>query len=212
MPVPQADLGRVAAAHDRLAQAIEALTDDDMRRASLLPGWTAGHVLTHLARNADSHLRRADAACRGEVVDQYPGGPGRRQEEIEAGASRDAATIVEDVRRTSSRLDAAWRAVPPDAWRGRSRDANGQMRFLFELPARRWQEVEVHVVDLGIGITPAQWSEEFVVAWFPRTKERLWGALSPEARAVEFDDPADHLAWLYGRLERPDLPPLPSWG
>ena len=33
---------------------IEGLTDDQAREPSLLPGWSRGHVLTHLARNADA--------------------------------------------------------------------------------------------------------------------------------------------------------------
>jgi len=33
------------------------LTDADVREPSLLPGWTRGHVLTHLARNAEGGAR-----------------------------------------------------------------------------------------------------------------------------------------------------------
>ncbi len=47
-----------------------------MRGPSLLPEWSDGHVLTHLARNADSVVRRMEGAARGELVDQYPGGLG----------------------------------------------------------------------------------------------------------------------------------------
>ena len=37
-------------AHRRLYAALESLDDETARRASLLPSWTVGHVLTHLAR------------------------------------------------------------------------------------------------------------------------------------------------------------------
>lgn len=179
---------------------------------SLLPGWTVGHVLTHLARNADSHLRRSDAARRGEFVDQYLGGLTSREAEIEAGAARPAAAIVEDVSRSAGRVDRAWQALTPEAWLGRSRDANGQIRYLFELPSRRWQEVEVHLVDVGIGLSQSRWPEDFVMEWLPRTRERMWEKLPSDAREAEFVSPADQLAWLYGRLERSDLPELPPWG
>ena len=94
--VPEADIARVADAHERLLTATRELRDEQMRRPSLLPGWSVGHVLTHVARNADSHVRRAEAAVRGVVVDQYDGGYAGREAEIEAGA-REAATESPDV-------------------------------------------------------------------------------------------------------------------
>ena len=42
--------------------------------ATLLPEWSVGHVMTHLARNAEAMVRRVEAATRGEVIDQYAGG------------------------------------------------------------------------------------------------------------------------------------------
>ncbi len=75
--VPYGDLAQVAGAQARLLALIQPLSDADVRRPSRLPGWTVGHVLSHLARNADSHRRRADAAGAGEVIEQYEGGDER---------------------------------------------------------------------------------------------------------------------------------------
>ena len=75
-------------------------TLDGRRRRAGCPGWTVGHVLTHLARNADSIVAGAAAAERGEVVDRYEGGGAGRDAEIEAGCGRPAAEQVADVRRT----------------------------------------------------------------------------------------------------------------
>ena len=50
----------IKGSHDataRLLAALEVLRDLDVTRPSLLPDWTVGHVLTHLARNADSFVR-----------------------------------------------------------------------------------------------------------------------------------------------------------
>ena len=47
----------LSAATDSLVDGIGRLTDADTRGPSLLPGWTRGHVLTHLARNADGGTR-----------------------------------------------------------------------------------------------------------------------------------------------------------
>ena len=49
-------LDRLAAATERLLATATALGDAQVREASLLPGWTRGHVLTHLARNADGMI------------------------------------------------------------------------------------------------------------------------------------------------------------
>src|SRR5262245_29394288 len=94
------------AAHARLLETVPTVTEEAARRPSQLPGWTVGHVLTHLARNADSHVRMLDAAARGEVADQYAGGGDQRAADIEAGAGRPAHELAEDVRRTVAGLEA----------------------------------------------------------------------------------------------------------
>ncbi len=46
----------LAEATERLLATAARLTDEDLRAPSLLPGWTRGHVLAHVARNADSYV------------------------------------------------------------------------------------------------------------------------------------------------------------
>jgi len=212
--IPRADLARVADAQHRLLALITPLRDPDTRRVSLLPGWTVGHVLTHLARNADSHRRRADAASRGEVVDQYPGGFPARAAEIDAGATRAAAALLDDVRVSAEAMDDAWCRVPADAWGNVSRDVSGRTRPLRDLPGRRWQELEVHSLDLGLGVTPADWSADFVAVSLPTLRATMPGRLPAGAAPPPPGrlDERDELAWLYGRLARADLPVLAPWG
>jgi len=209
---PLEDIEAVVAAHRRLGERIHDLSDEGVRRASLLPAWTVGHVLTHLARNADSHVRRAEAAVAGVVVDQYPGGYEARAAEIEAGASRPANVIVDDVRQSATALERKRREAPEEAWSAISRDVGGRERPLLELPARRWQEAEIHLVDLDIGVTHRDWSDDFVAVWLPRTRDQIRQRLPAGVALPHVDDPRDELAWLYGRLRRDDLPPLPAWG
>lgn len=209
---PDDDIDAVAAAHRWLLERIEDLSDGDMRKPSLLPDWSVGHVLTHVARNADSHVRRAEAAVAGAVVDQYPGGYEARAAEIEAGSWRSADVIIEDVRQSAVALEHTWKQTPEHAWSSVSRDVGGRERELRSLPARRWQEVEVHLVDLDIGVTHRDWPEDFVSAWLPRSREQILRKLEPGAALPQFDDPREELAWLYGRLRRDDVPPPPPWG
>src|SRR3954447_5779943 len=109
MDAIEADIARnvqgCRAAHATLSTALSGLSDERARQPSLLPGWSVGHLLTHIARNADSVVRRFEGAIRDEVVDQYAGGPAGREAEIEAGAHRSAADLVDDVRRTAAALD-----------------------------------------------------------------------------------------------------------
>lgn len=206
-------LQRVADAEQRFEDAIADLDDAAVRRSSDLPGWTVGHVLTHVARNADSHVRRAEGAVRGEVVEQYPGGFHGRLGEIETGADRDASALIADVRESAARLRRAWRDVPDLVWSATTRDVGGRERPLRELPGRRWQELEVHVVDLGVGVTYRDWPESFVVVWLPRLRESLAPRLAPgdrPPRVAELDSRTE-LAWLYGRVRRDDLPHLLPW-
>ena len=200
------DLARVASAQARFEAAVADLSDAQARAASLLPGWTVGHVLTHVARNADSHVRR----CQG-AVDQYEGGAEGRAAEIEAGASRPAADLVEDVRASGAAALAAFAAVPDDGWDAVSRDVGGVERPLRDLPSRRWQELEVHVVDLGLGVTHRDWPDEFVSAWLPRIRASMASRVGTPLETPAGLDPHGELAWLYGRLTGPDWPVLPTW-
>ena len=49
MSIPEVELAGCRASHRRLDEAIAGLTDEQARQPSRLPGWTVGHVLTHLA-------------------------------------------------------------------------------------------------------------------------------------------------------------------
>jgi maleylpyruvate isomerase len=197
---------------------VRTLDDETVRAPCRLPGWTVGHLLAHMARNADSHTLRAEAAARGEVVDQYPGGFEGRADEIDAGAGRSAADLVADLATSSARMTAAWAAAPDAAWANITRDVGGRERPLSALPGRRWQELEVHAVDLRTGPTWRDWSDDFVSVWLPRLRAEVPGRVATgvdpgevAAQAAAALDERDELAWLYGRLVRSDLPELRAW-
>jgi maleylpyruvate isomerase len=211
---PDGDIAGCAASHEVLLARLDGLDDATAARSSLLPGWTVGHVLTHLARNADSHVRRFDGAARGEVVDQYPGGYEGRAADIEAGAHRGAAELLYDLRASIDAFAAACAALPPDAWAFVTRDVGGVGRAAADLPLRRWQEIEVHHVDLGLGYGPRDWPGAFVDRRLRSMLEQVPGRLPPGAAVPVFDgfDRRDVLAWCYDRAELPGLPRLSAWG
>ncbi len=197
VPVPHDDIIGCRVAHERLRDAILTLTDDEVRQRSLLPGWSVGHVLTHLARNGDSVVRRLDGAARGEVVDQYPGGAQARFEEIERGSGRSSAALIEDVVAASSAVDAAFESFRPGEWDRMARSVSGHEHPVAALPFQRWREVEVHLVDLGFGHTPADWPLQMVERWLPDLLRRL----------PERTDPRTLAAWTLRRGDPPKLDP-----
>ena len=206
------DFAPVQDSHARLRETLAGLGDVDARRPSLLPGWTVGHVLTHLARNADSHVRMLEGARRGDVADQYPGGNARRAADIDAGAGRPARELVADVVESAGRLEEMWAATPEDVRRtGRGRVVSG-LWPLAELPFRRWREVEIHHVDLGLTYGIEDWPDAYVEAELalalPSLAARLPAGASVDVGAV---DRRRLLAWIVGRASDPDLPPLSPW-
>ena len=210
---PTAELARVVDAQRRFELLLDGASDAVVTRPTRLPGWTVGHLLSHVARNAESHRRRADAAARGEIVDQYPGGLEGRAREIDAGASRPAAVIVADVTASAAALHRTWDLLPTTAWDNPTRDVLGRGWPLRALVDRRWQELEVHAVDLDLGRTQRDWSATFVSFWLPRLRAGVEGRLPAGASVPTAPvlDERDELAWLYGRL-RPDSPPaLAPW-
>jgi maleylpyruvate isomerase len=208
--IPVRHLDLVVDAQARFQRAIEGLDDGTARAPSLLPGWTVGHVLTHVARNADSHRRRAHAAVRGQVVEQYAGGYAGRAAEIDRGADRPAPELVEDVRASAVSLDAAWRTLPVETWNSQVSDVAGRMHLLRVMPARRWRELEIHLVDLNIGPSSDDWPDEFVEENLPVLRSTLDARLAPNALPPVLAE-RDELAWLCGRLRHPGLPELPPW-
>jgi maleylpyruvate isomerase len=217
---PHAVLAQLAESEARMRAIVAPLAeaDVDVAAPSTLPGWSVGHVLTHIARNADSHVRRIDASHRGEMIEQYEGGLAGRDREIDTGASRDAVSIVDDTVESSLHLDAAWWTITGDEWLCQSRDSSGTTRQVRGLPARRLQEVEVHVVDLGFGYDQREWSDVFVATFIDEMRATMAarvpaGLAAPSEHALADLDARDELAWLYGRAQLdglPDLLPLGS--
>lgn len=193
-----AALDGARAAHRRLIDDISNLTDEQARSDSLLPNWSVGHVLTHVARNADSFTRMMSAAANGDVVTQYDGGHERRSRDIEAGAGRPAAELVADVADSAARLEAVWKAMTPEAWAGHGVNAAGGTWPCEAMPFHRWREVIVHHVDAGLGVTAADWPADYVDRELAISLRLLPERLDDAARPAL-------LAWLLGRDDQPRL-------
>ena len=171
------DLDEMVRATDRLLATVDAMTEDALAGASLLPGWTRGHVLTHVARNADALVNLAHWARTGDETPMYPGDAGSRDRDIEAGAGRRLGDHRLDLADSAERLLAAFAGFPHDGLDREVRMRSGASVFGWEIPRLRTREVEIHHVDLGLSYAPADWPAEFAT----RTLDQL-APLFREAR------------------------------
>ncbi|MFC7216600.1 maleylpyruvate isomerase family mycothiol-dependent enzyme [Streptomyces polyrhachis] len=217
MPDARHDLQLLHEATERLLAAAGKLDDGAVAAPSLLPGWTRGHVLSHLARNADALVN---------VLTGLPmyASAETRDADIEAGAGRGLAEQLADVRASAERLAATADALSPADWESRCELRNGVTDVRARIPFRRLQEVELHHVDLGIGYGPAALPAEFTGREVDFLAERFagngavpalsltdaagrtWttGSAAGEPLAVA-GEAAALMGWLSGRTDGSDL-------
>src|SRR5215213_2212164 len=103
------------AASRRLLAGLAELSDAHLRAPSLLPGWTRGHVVTHLCRNADAVTNLVEWAATGDERPMYAS-QAARDAAIEAGAGRPVAEQLADAEESAERFLAAARDLPAERW------------------------------------------------------------------------------------------------
>ena len=204
-----------SAAHQRLLAALDppgdrgttGVSDEMVGRPSRLPGWTVGHVLAHLALNAESFVNVIEAAERGECVRQYAS-EAIRDSDIERAHRRPATEHVATLRTSVYRLEGAWNRAR-EAWVGAGLTIGGDRLPVVEIPMRRWREVEVHTVDLGIAEMSLDsfelWSNDYVRHDLRRLEMsyRARGSMGLVGlpAVVAGRSPRERLAWMLGRLD-----------
>ncbi|MEV4785292.1 maleylpyruvate isomerase family mycothiol-dependent enzyme [Streptomyces tuirus] len=223
------DLASVRDATERLLTAVGALDNASVTHPSRLPGWSRGHVLAHLARNADALVNVLEGRP------MYVSGEAR-DADIERDAPRGLDAQLADLSESAARFQKA--GDTPADWTRTVELRNGVTDSASRVPFRRWIEVELHHVDLGIGYEledlPADFTEretDFLADRFsghpdvPPTRltdgTRAWRTGREAEGAPEVTvtgSPADLLGWLAGRRTGaalavdggplPALPPL----
>lgn len=204
----EAALDAVERAHRQLIEALDGAQEADVGQPSRLPGWTVGHVLTHIARNAEGIGRMLSAAADGEIGDMYPGGKDRRHADIETGALRSLSDLREDVASTAAALQEVFLQLPATAWSGTGRMIAGDVP-IGSLPFLRRREVLVHHVDLGLGFEAEQWPIDYVRDELTKLG-KLWASRRPMGLTTLPDvllaEPEHRrVLWLMGRIDVPGL-------
>jgi maleylpyruvate isomerase len=172
-------------------------TDSWAAEPSLLPGWTRGHVLSHLARNADAMVRTLSGATRGELIPMYDGEDARAAE-IVAGAGRPAAELAADVVESAHRLEQTWSRLDDADWQRDAVTRHGAVPAV-RLIGMRWREVEIHRVDLADRYGPGDWPASFVAPLLPSLLDpRRIGPRLPSGVTVEVVNTDSGQRWLVG--------------
>lgn len=223
-------IAELPAASRRLLDTVTQLPDDAVLRPSLLPGWTVGHVLTHIARNADALVNLCDWALTGVRKPMYVSTEARVAD-IAEGATRPLAEQVEDIAASQARLMERFEDLPAVAWTAQVVWPSGTPGTAYQVVPARLNELEVHHVDLGLGYTfddvPAEVRDvllTYVTARWPaelpvvlESTDSPWSSPArPAGARIVTGGSAALLSWALGRSDGgelgSDLPELPSFG
>jgi maleylpyruvate isomerase len=174
----------------RYLEVLTELSDEDCRASSALPGWTRGHVISHLSRNADGLCNLLHWAQTGVETPMYVSNE-QRDIDIEAGAGRSAAELREDASASAGRFLQAANELHSSNLSAMVSRTHGSPPFeVHRVAGLRRTELEVHHADLLIGYTVRDWPADF-------TRHLL------DRRAAELADDGRHMTWRVTDLAEP---------
>ncbi len=222
----------IHASHRRLAATLASLSDAQARQPSLLPDWTVGHVMAHIALNAEGFVNVANDLAAGRFGEMYPGGVARRNGDIEALSSASAAELRDRVAAACAAFEAVWPTLTEEQLQGEFglTNAGPAGGVGTDVPLRRLREVEIHHADAGLTtFTYEDWSDAYVDRDLPGQlaglPERLGYAIAFVDEtgvthlcgdgAIELEPIATTrralLAWLFNRATPAELPTIGGW-
>ena len=218
-----------------LLATVDSLSDAVLAQPSALPGWSRGHVLGHIAGNAEGLGRRARSVIDGVPRAMYES-PETRDADIAWRSQRSLAQHRLAVAATHDDLMRDLTALPA-ARLGDEIELRGGLTIrVGDLPLMRLQEVSIHHSDLGTGgYTWMDWPPELADWALPRAT-RMFAArgefpvawLEADGRRLVLSDAdgpglrgssVEVLAWITGRASgsglTPDgiavVPVAPAW-
>ncbi|MFJ3085757.1 maleylpyruvate isomerase family mycothiol-dependent enzyme [Streptomyces sp. NPDC086838] len=158
------DLAALREATDRLLGATGKLDDAAFAEPSRLPGWSRGHVVAHLCRNADALVN----VLRG--LPMYADSE-TRDRDIERDAPRSREAQLADLTATAARFVEA--AAEPADWSRTVTLRNGVTDSASRVPFRRRVEVEMHHIDLDVGYELEDLPDDFTAREIDFLAERF---------------------------------------
>jgi maleylpyruvate isomerase len=195
-------IGRIEESVGRVLQSANTLSDEQVRAPSLLPGWSRGHVLAHIARNADGLRNLLVWAKTGIKTPQYASLE-TREADIATGARQSAAELAEDVARSAKSFTDLARELPADAWLTEVQGIRGPAHPAWFTLERRLFELEVHHVDLHAGYRSGDWPDWFVTGRLYQITGEL--AQEPDAPNAVLSDMLTGRQFFTGTAATKDL-------
>ncbi|MFJ2716757.1 maleylpyruvate isomerase N-terminal domain-containing protein [Streptomyces sp. NPDC087437] len=189
-----------------MLDAVAGLDEAGFSAPSVLPEWTRGHLVAHVAANADALCNLVHWAATGEETPMYASA-----EERAAGIAKGSTLPAEELRSwltgSAHRLAEGLDGLTDERWQHKVVTAQGRTVPVTELPWMRAREVCVHAVDLGTGVvTFDDLPKGFLTA--------LVAEISTKRGLTELPDgPLPEVAaWLAGRPHSlADAPELGPW-
>jgi len=183
----------VEAETDRLLATAAAFVDDAVAEPSLCAGWSRGHVLAHVARNADALVRVCDVALTGSPDTMYDDVESR-DADIERDAARSAADHLLDLRTTAGHLAGRLESLRPEHAEVRVERTPGGFAIPVGMVAfMRLREVVFHHVDLDAGYTFASPPAEVVALLLRDAANRLRHADEPPSLRIATAEGDEHV-------------------
>ena len=147
----------------RLVRSVDAMTDDQWRQPSLLPGWSRAHVVAHLTLNAEGLSGALEGIHEGRQVPMYASSEARDDDIADLATGSPSA--LRDRFLASTTVIGEWVEELADNLADATIDRTpGGRRFpAGDVGVMRTREVEVHHADLALHYTAADWAPEFVV-------------------------------------------------
>jgi maleylpyruvate isomerase len=178
----------------RLIRTTDALADADYGRPSGLPDWTRGHVLAHLALNAEGLAAALAGIVEGDPAPMYASQEVRDSDIAELGEAPPSA-IRDRLLGATTELADAIDALPDDRWDTVIERVPGGRTFAAgDVPGMRLSEVEIHHADLDSSYGRGDWSPAYVVLLLDAMAEKGVSTDLPfEVRATDLDR-----TWTFG--------------
>lgn len=223
----------LAGANLRLVRTVDRLDDAVFATPSLLPDWTVGHVVAHLALNGEALAGALGGVASGTGTPMYASQEARDNDIAELGV-RSPSELRSRLMASTELFDREVSDLPEDKWTVIIERTPGHPAFSARSTVlMRLREVEIHHADLGVGYTCAEWPPAFSMVVIDSMRKRDWP--SPfrvlardlaqtweygdgEPSATVTGESHDLAWWLTGRddrgtltVDRGELPEVSAW-
>ena len=230
---PPTLLDLLADANQHLVRTVDALDDSRLSAPSLLPDWTVGHVIAHLALNGEG-LAGALNGVAGRVATAMYASQEARDADIAALGVASPSELRSRLMASTELFDREVSDLPSDKWEVMIERTPGQRAFTARSTVlMRLREVEIHHADLGVGYTAADWSPAFSTVLLESLRKldcpqpfrvlardlaRTWEYGDGDPTTTVTGESHDLAWWLTGRgdggtltSDRGDLPAVSAW-